>query len=172
MKTVSIIASLALAACTTSPSDEDSGAAVTDGNAEQQAPSGHGKSDGAGTSTDPRLVNCHLEYQSSAPTWATREAGTFEVTFGKIENEYGAASDNAYTLLVSTNPTPPYNLSFYAGIWDARTNKQLSYVVLPRPHVGGAFLFELGAQIPAVTFPETGDQAFDAMRAYCSIRMP
>jgi hypothetical protein len=170
MKTLSILASLVLAACTTSPADDDTGPAVTDG-ADQQLSSSHGKSDGAGTSTDPRLVNCHLEYQSSAPTWATRPAGTFDVTFGKIENEGAWAGDGAFALSVTTNPTPPYNLSLQVGIWEAATSKQLSYIVLPRPHVGGAFLFELGAQIPAVTFPETGDQAFDTMRAYCSIRV-
>ncbi len=169
MKLSLVLASLVFAACTTTPAD-DSGPAVTDG-AEQQVGTAAGKGDGVGTATskDARLLNCHLEYQTVSPAWAVREAGTFDSTFADVENKGAAAGDGAYTLTVNTNPTPPYNLSLQVGIWDAHTNKQLSYVVLPRPHVGGAFLFELGAQIPATTLD---GQSFDTLRAYCSIRNP
>ena len=47
----------------------------------------------------------------------------------------------------------------------------LAYNVMPRPHVGGAYLFEIGAKIPPVTFPNE-TTPFDFLRAYCSIRMP
>ena len=121
-------------------------------------------------STDPRLLNCQLEYESFAPTFTVKTAGMFETTFGQVENQGASASDGAYSLVVSTNPKPPYNLSFIIQIFDDARGTELSYVVLPRPHVGGAFLFEIGAGIPAVTQPD--GTVFDHMRAYCSIRMP
>jgi hypothetical protein len=67
---------------------------------------------------------------------------------------------------------PPYNLSFIAQIVDESRKGGISYIVLPRPHVGGAFLFELGADIPPVSFPNEGPQQYDNLRACCSIRMP
>jgi hypothetical protein len=165
------ITCFAAAACTNTEETGDD--AVTSAGAEQQLSTSGGKGDDAtAKSTDPRLVNCQLEYQAITPTFTTRTAGAFDQTFGSIENTFGVASDAAYSLQVSTNKHAPYNLSFIAQIFDVKTSKQLAYIVLPRPHVGGAFLFELGAQIPATTFEDTGAASFDTLRAYCSIRMP
>ena len=120
-------------------------------------------------STDPRLLNCQLEYEAFDPTFVARTAASFENTFGQVENTGVAANDGAFGLMVRTNPHPPYNLSFIIQIFDVAKNAELSYIVLPRPHVGGAFLFELGASIAPVTLDGT---SFDHLRAYCSIRMP
>jgi hypothetical protein len=161
--------SLVFAACaSTQPED-----ANTDGDAPQQLTPNGGKGDGATTvSKDPRIVNCHLEYEAFTPSFAIRPAAQLETTFGEIENNGITASDSKYTLSVHTNPHPPYNLSFIAQIVDESRGAGISYIVLPRPHVGGAFLFELGAEIPPATFADTGEQAFDNLRAYCSIRLP
>ena len=121
-------------------------------------------------STDARLLNCQLEYEAFAPAFVARTAASFESTFGQVENQGASASDGAYSVVASTNPTPPYNLSFIVEIFNDTSNAELTYVVLPRPHVGGAFLFEIGAGIPAVTQPD--GTVFDHMRAYCSIRNP
>lgn len=148
--------------------EDADGPAQLDG-APQQAQVG--KLDGTtAKSTDPRLLNCQLEYEAFAPVFAARTAGSFETTFGAVENNGAFASDGAFRLDVVTNKTPPYNLSFIIEISDETTHKGLSYVVLPRPHVGGAFLFELGATIAPVTLAD--GTSYDHLRAYCSIRMP
>jgi len=163
-----LVASSMLAGCADAV-DQDTGRAETQG-AGAQLDLQSGKLDGAATvSTDARMVNCHLEYEAFSPTFAVRTAGTFDTTFGQIENASASATDGAYRLVVSTNPTPPYNLSFIAQIVDAK-GAGLSYIVLPRPHVGGAFLFELGAGIAPVTLAD--GTSYDHLRAYCSIRMP
>ena len=164
------LASLGLAGCADA-GDTDNGAAKI-GGAPQQADVEVGKLDGSTTakSTDPRLLNCQLEYEAFAPAFAVRTASSVETTFGKVENEGVSASDGAFGLVVQTNPNPPYNLSFIAQINDESRNAGLSYIVLPRPHVGGEFLFELGANIAPVTAAD--GTVFDHLRAYCSIRMP
>jgi len=112
----------------------------------------------------------HRRYRSLAqPAFAVKTAGSFETTFGAVENNGAFASDGSFRLDVVTNKTPPYNLSFIAEISSEATHASLSYIVLPRPHVGGAFLFELGASIAPVTLDGA---SFDHLRAYCSIRMP
>jgi hypothetical protein len=163
-----LVASLGFAGCADA-GDAGTGNAKTDG-APQQLDVQVGKLDGAAKSTDARLLNCQLEYEAFAPTFAVKPATSFEATFGKVENEGISATDGAYRLIVQTNPNPPYNLSFIAQIFDEGRNASLSYIVLPRPHVGGAFLFELGANIPSVTLSD--GTAYDHLRAYCSIRMP
>src|SRR5262245_34155254 len=169
IRTSIAIAMVGLAACATTPSDGD---AAIDGDAPQQLSQGGGKGDGAALSKDPRLVNCHLEYEAFMPIFASRTAGDVENTFGEVENNGIVAGDTNFMVRISTNPKPPANLSFIAQI-SSTTNRDfpLSYIVLPRPHVGGAFLFELGTPIPTVTFPDTGE-SFNFLRAYCSIRMP
>jgi hypothetical protein len=163
------LTSLLFAACADGTAGDD---AVTDGDADQQLAPAGGKGDGATPSKDSRIVNCHLEYEAFTPAFAIRPAAQIERTFGEIENTGIVASDGAFSLRVHTNPHPPYNLSFIAQIVDDAKSAGLSYIVLPRPHVGGAFLFELGASIPPVSFADTGEIAFDNLRAYCSIRMP
>jgi len=166
--TSALLASLALAACTDGSTDQAAGDLAT-----QQFDVGTGKGDDAtATSKDARVLACVLEYEAFAPAFATRPAASFETTFGEVENRTGSATDGRYTLVARTNKTPPYNLSFIVQIVDVARNGGISYIVLPRPHVGGAFLFELGADIAPVTFPDTGAQAFDNLRAYCSIRNP
>ena len=147
------------------------GPAETSGNAEQQL-SQAGKGDGP-SSNDKRLLNCQLEYESFSP-FATVPIGSFDQTIGKVVSEGVTASDGTYQLGVSINPAPAYNLSFNVQLSTVATGEIESYVVLPSPHVGGAYLFELGAHIPAVTLPVDGGgmQAFDYLRAYCSIRNP
>jgi len=153
--------------CATTPP----GHAETTGNAPQQLAHGAGKGDGP-TSTDPRLVNCQLEYESFAPAFNSQPAGSFDDTFAKIVNDGLVASDDKYRLDVVSNSEPPFNLSFIAQLSDA-TQHAIAYVVLPPPEVGGAFLFELGGGIPAVTLPvDGGTQDFSFLRAYCSIRNP
>jgi hypothetical protein len=161
-----LLAPLAITACADAANPDGGSAQI--GGAPQQVETG--TLPGAAKSTDTRLLNCHLEYESFAPSFTVKTAGTFETTFGQVENQGASASDGAYSLVVSTNPKPPYNLSFIIQIFDDARGTELSYVVLPRPHVGGAFLFEIGAGIPAVTQPD--GTVFDHMRAYCSIRMP
>jgi hypothetical protein len=172
LRNVIAIASLTFAACASS--DDDEGPAVTDDAPQQLTANGVGKGDGTTTvSKDPRLVNCHLEYESFLPDWTARPAAQLEKTFGEIETSGVTADDGTYAVALYTNPNPPYNLSFIARITEvANSNKDVAYVVLPRPHVGGAFLFEIGADIPPATFPDTGTRTFPTVRAYCSIRMP
>lgn len=162
------LGSLGLAGCADA-GDTDNGAAKL-GGAPQQVEVG--KLDGSTTakSTDPRLLNCQLEYEAFAPAFAVKTASSVETTFGNVENDGVSASDGAFGLVVQTNPNPPYNLSFIAQINDESRNVGLSYIVLPRPHVGGEFLFELGANIAPVTAAD--GTVFDHLRAYCSIRMP
>ncbi len=166
------LTSITLTGC--AASTDGSGDAEIDGNAAQQLAVSDGKEDSASPtlSKDRRILNCHLEYEAFTPAFAVRPAANFETTFGKVENEGASASDGAYKLVVRTNPRPSYNLSFIIQIVDESRNAGISYIVLPRPHVGGAFLFELGADIPPVTFPDEGAQSYDNLRAYCSIRMP
>ena len=168
-----LLSSLTLAGCAAGDESGDTGEAETEGNAPQQLDLGAGKGDGAtrALSKDTRLLNCHLEYEAFSPSFTIRPAASFETTFGKVENEGAFASDGAFQLAVTTNPRPPYNLSFIAQIVDEQRGG-LSYIVLPRPHVGGEFLFELGARISPVSFPAEGTQQYDNLRAYCSIRMP
>ena len=162
-----LVASLGLVGCANA-GDADSGSAEI-GGAPKQLEAGT-LSGATAKSTDPRLLNCQLEYEAFAPKFTARTAASFETTFGAIENTGASASDGAFGVVVSTNPHPPYNLSFIIQIFDEAKNAELSYIVLPRPHVGGAFLFELGAGIPSVTLSD--GQAYDHLRAYCSIRMP
>jgi hypothetical protein len=163
---LTLLTTLAFAACADAGNPDGGSAQI--GGAPQQVETG--TLPGTAKSTDARLLNCQLEYESFAPTFTVKTAASFETTFGQVENQGASASDSAYSLVVSTNPRPPYNLSFIIQIFDEARGAELSYVVLPRPHVGGAFLFEIGAAIPAVTQPD--GTVFDHMRAYCSIRMP
>jgi len=174
MKNSIVLVSLLFAACTTASGDDP---ANTDGNAPQQVitEKGGGKGDGAGSAAkvpaDPRLLNCQFEYERFSPEWATHPLGTFETAFDKVETGFQWAFDPNYTLGVVNNMSPAYNLSLNVNIWDAKTNKLLGYVVLPRPHVGGAYLFELGVAIPSIDMAD-GTGSFDNLRAYCSIRNP
>ncbi|HEY6176528.1 MAG TPA: hypothetical protein VIX73_18860 [Kofleriaceae bacterium] len=165
---LTLLTTLAFAACADAGNPDGGSAQI--GGAPQQVETGTLPGAATAKSTDARLLNCQLEYESFAPAFVARTAASFETTFGNVENQGASASDGSYSLVVSTNPKPPYNLSFIIQIFDDLRGTELSYVVLPRPHVGGAFLFEIGAGIPAVTASD--GTVFDHMRAYCSIRMP
>jgi len=163
-----LVASLGFVGCANAGDADDGSAEI--GGAPKQLESATLAGSTTAKSTDPRLVNCQLEYEAFSPAFVARTAASFETTFGAVENSGASAGDQAYGLIVSTNPNPPYNLSFTIRIIDQIKRVELSYVVLPRPHVGGAFLFELGAPIPSVTMAD--GKTFDHLRAYCSIRMP
>jgi hypothetical protein len=164
-----LVASLGFVGCADA-GDEDTGNAKL-GGAPQQIEVEAGKLPGtAAKSTDPRVLNCQLEYEAFSPAFAVKTAASLETTFGQVENEGITASDGAFTLAIQTNPKPPYNLSFIAQIVDESRQAGISYIVLPRPHVGGEFLFELGAGIPKVTLAD--GQTYENLRAYCSIRNP
>ena len=77
-----------------------------------------------------------------------------------------ATSNPTLELYAQVNPSPPNNLSFEVGVIRVSTGKTLSYVVLPPPSTGGAFLFEIGAQITTVTIDSI---AYDHIRTYCSL---
>jgi hypothetical protein len=127
----------------------------------------------AAKSTDARLLNCHLEYETFSPTFIAAPAAFFETTFGQVENmgDTGfSASDGTFAITVGVNQHPKHNLAFTAQIDDVNTSANLSYIILPRPHVGGEFLFELGAGIAPVTLAD--GNSYDHLRAYCSIRNP
>jgi hypothetical protein len=162
--------SMMLAACATSQMGDD-GVAAGD---VPQLLVAQAKADGATAkvANDARVLNCQLEYEAFAPTFVTRPAASLETRFDQVVASGVSASDGGYTLRVSTNPKPPYNLSFIVQIISVARGGSISYAVLPAPHVGGAFLFEIGADIPAVTFADTGTQSFDNLRAYCSIHNP
>lgn len=164
-----LVASLGFLGCANAVDDVDHANAEV-GGVPQQLETGTLAGTTTAKSTDPRLLNCQLEYEAFSPTFAVKTATSFENTFGQVENTGVSVNDGAFGLAVSTNPQPPYNLSFIIQIFDVAKNAELSYVVLPRPHVGGAFLFELGASIPSVMLSD--GQAYDHLRAYCSIRMP
>jgi len=166
-----LLGTLTFAGCAAGGDDSgETGDAVT-GDAPQQLNQSD-KADAPKLSADTRILNCQLEYEAFSPAFAVRPAASFETTFGKVENEGAKAGDGAFTLSVHTNPHPTYNLSLIAQIIDENRRGGISYIVLPRPHVGGAFLFELGADISPVSFPAEGPQQYDNLRAYCSIRMP
>jgi hypothetical protein len=158
------LASLTAAACTVEPTD--TGTAQVSGDAEQQL-SQSAKADGP-SSSDKRILNCQLEYESFTP-FATQPIDSFDKTIGQIVSGGVTATDGTYQLGISINPAPAYNLSFNVQLSTVATGEIESYVVLPSPHVGGAYLFELGTHIPAVT---AGGGTFDYLRAYCSIRNP
>ena len=124
----------------------------------------------ATASTDPRILNCQLEYEVFSPTFKSKTAGSFDTAFGQVQNQGAMALDSAYELVVSVNPNPSTNLSFIAQIFDRIRGTEVAYGVLPPPQVGGAFLFEIGASIPVVR--DTDGTLYDHMRAYCSIRTP
>jgi hypothetical protein len=163
-----LVASLGFAGCANAGDADTAGAEI--GGAGKQLESGTLTGATTAKSTDARLLNCQLEYEAFSPAFAARTAASFETTFGNVENTGASANDGAFGVVVSTNPHPPYNLSFIIQIIDEVKGAELSYIVLPRPHVGGAFLFELGAGIPPVTLAD--GNTYDHLRTYCSIRMP
>jgi hypothetical protein len=163
-----LIATMVATGCAGAGEDPDAGPAQI-GGAPQQAQLGT-LDDPPVTSTDPRLLDCQLEYEVFQPTFAVKPAASLDTTFGDVQNSGAQAADGAYQLAISINPNPPANLSFTVQIVDQAKGAQIAYSVLPRPIVGGAFLFELGAPIPTVT--GTDGTAFDHVRAYCSIRNP
>ena len=156
--------------CTTDDTTTD-GDAETSANAEQQL-SPPGKGDGP-SSNDKRILNCQLEYESFAP-FATQTIASVDKAIGKIVAGDTLATDGTYALSVAINPHPAYNLAFSVQLSAVASGETVSYAVLPAPHVGGAYLFELGGHIPAVTLPVDGGatQPFDFLRTYCSIRNP
>jgi len=111
-------------------------------------------------------LNCNLEYERFSPTFSTLPQVSFSQPMSTVGTTGVSASNATFQLYAAVNPTPPYNLSFEVGVIRISTGKSLSYVVLPPPSTGGAFLFETGAQITTVTI---GGIAYDHIRTYCSL---
>jgi len=117
---------------------------------------------GTAKSTESRLLDCQLAYESFAPSFASRPAATLSATFGQLGHGV-ALSDGAFTLVVSTNAGAPYDAPL-AQIFDDRSNTELSRDA--QPH-GGGNLLDIGAQIAPV---ELDGVVFDHLHAFCSLR--
>ena len=150
-----LAAALGITGCT----DSDGGVAEVSA-APLQAPAG--TLFGSAKSTESRLLDCQLAYESSAPSFASRPAATLSATFGQLGHGV-AVSDGAFTLVVSTNAGAPYDAPL-AQIFDERSNIELSHDA--QPH-GGGNLLDIGARIAPV---ELDGIVFDHLRAFCSIR--
>lgn len=152
---VLLAAALGITGCV---SDSDSGA-VQVGAAPLQTASA--TQFGAAKSTEARLLDCQLAYESFSPSFASRTAATLTSTFGQLDHGV-AMSDGAFTLVVSTSAGAPYGLPLAAQIFDDRSNIELSY---DAPARGDAYVFDLGARIAPV---ELDGVVFDHLRAHCS----
>jgi hypothetical protein len=111
-------------------------------------------------------LSCNLEYERFTPTFLTLPQGSFSQPMSVVASTGVSTSNGTLLLYAGVNPTPPFNLSFEVGVIRVSTGKTLSYVVLPPPTAGGAFLFENGAQITTVTI---GGILYDHIRTYCSL---
>jgi hypothetical protein len=118
-------------------------------------------------SSATRHFVCNLEYETFSPTWATFPAASFDDKQSVVNKTGAVAGDANYSLSISMNSEAPYNLVFNAFILDA-TGATVAYTVLPTPHTGGDYLFEIGSKIAPIT-PAGAAQSFDFMRAYCSL---
>jgi len=143
-----------------------------------------GSSDSASTESDltasRRHLTCNLEYERYSPDYATTFAATFDELMSDVKTKGATASDGKYAFQVQVNPDPPYNLPFIVSIRDLTADKNIAYSVLPAPRLGGQFLFEMGARIPAISLPAislpsislpsiTTDQQYDYARTYCAL---
>ena len=115
-----------------------------------------------------RHLACTLQYETFSPTFATQLAATFDEKYTVVKKSGASATDGAFTLSAIHNATPPFNLVDTMVITNAQTGGTVAYVVLPSPHLGGDFLFELGGKIDPVT-PAGSTVAFDFMRGFCSL---
>ena len=150
-----LAAALGITGCT----DSDGGATDV-GAAPLQASAG--TLFGTAKSTESRLVDCRLAYESFAPSFASRPAATLSATFGQL-GQGMAVSDGAFTLVVSTNAGAPYDAPL-AQIFDDRSNTELSHDA--QPH-GGGNLLDIDAQIAP---NELDGVVFDHLHASCSLR--
>ena len=139
-----------LAACAADPADENT--------------------DDSAITGPTRHLMCNLDYETFSPTFADQPAASFDTKYTVVKKQGAEATDGAFTLSVGVNPTPPFNLSDSVFITNAQTGATVAYVVLPSPHLGGQFLFELGGKIDPVT-PAGATQAFDFMRGYCALQL-
>src|SRR5262245_24804666 len=108
-----VAAALGITGCT----DSDDGATEV-GAAPLQAPAG--TLFGTAKTTESRLVDCHLAYESFAPSFASRPAATLSATFAQL-GQGMAVSDGAFTLVVSTRAGAPYDAPL-AQIFDEHSN--------------------------------------------------
>lgn len=111
-------------------------------------------------------LSCNLEYERFTPTFLTLPQVSFSQPMSVVAAQGFSTSNATLQLYAVVNPTPPFNLSFEVGTIRVSTGKTLSYLVIPPPSAGGAFLFENGAQITTVTI---GGIAYDHIRTYCSL---
>jgi len=110
---------------------------------------------------------CNLEYETFAPSFATMPAASFDEKQSVVNKTGASAGDANYSVAIAMNSAAPFNLVFNVFIQDA-TGATVAYNVLPTPHTGGDYLFELGSKIDPIT-PDGATQSFDFMRAYCSL---
>ena len=110
---------------------------------------------------------CNLEYETFTPSFATLPAASFDEKQSVVNKTGASAGDGSYSLSIAMNSAAPFNLVFNAFILDANS-ATVAYTVLPTPHTGGDYLFEIGNKIDPIT-PPGATQAFDFMRAYCSL---
>ncbi len=166
---LSLFTSLLLAATTT--------ACIADASTQATDAESSEESDLAGSR---RRLTCNLEYARYSPDFRVVLAASFDELMSKVNTEGATASDGRFAFESRVNPTPPYNLAFQVSIRDLATGKNVSYSVLPKPRLGGDFLFELGARIEPITIPTAGvtavvtttEEQFDFVRSYCSLYLP
>jgi hypothetical protein len=128
--------------------------------------------DAAELDTLTRRLACYLEYTRYSPDFRTVAAGSFDELMSTVNAQGATASDGKFAFVARVNPTPPYNLSFQVSLRDVATGNVLGYTVLPKPRLGGDYLFELGARIAPVTLPVPSliaDETFDFLRSYCTL---
>lgn len=171
-----LTASLVLgAAACASPDAADPGASAEPATEAAQAPGPQATlSPHAAMSPEARLaaasltgtLSCNLEYERFSPVFSTLPQVSFSQPMSVVASQGFSTSNATFQLYAVVNPTPPFNLSFEVGTIRVSTGKTLSYLVIPPPSAGGAFLFENGAQITTVTI---GGIAYDHIRTYCSL---
>lgn len=120
----------------------------------------HAVTQAAGTT---QMLACNLEYETLTP-FQTYPVGSFAVPYSQVVASGASASDGHYQIAAWVNPTPPYNLTWGITVTNVATGKDAVYSVQPAPVVGGAWLFETGARISALT---KNNISFDHVRAYC-----
>lgn len=159
------------AACTGVDADTSTGDPVASTESPMQAPQAIGPlAEAAPRTVQPAALtgtlNCNLEYERFSPTFLTLPQVSFSQPMSVVATSGVSASNATFLLYAQINPSPPTNLSFEVGTIRNSTGKSLSYLVLPPPSAGGAFLFENGAQITTVTI---NGIAYDHIRTYCSL---
>ncbi|HEX4416749.1 MAG TPA: hypothetical protein VH165_02570 [Kofleriaceae bacterium] len=167
------VLALGAAACTTAGAAADPSSTDPAPSASDEAPqlatlpsAGAAPSVVATPATVTGTLNCNLEYERFSPSFATSPILSFSKLMTTVAASGASVTNATYQLYAAVNSAPATNLAFQVGVNLISTGQGIVYLVLPSPTLGGAYLFENGAHITAVT---VGGVAYDYLRVYCSL---